>query len=55
MELPYSNVKLKATNNLIKGIKQNTVAFQNIDHFKTRIFIVLNIKKERTNSILSKV
>ena len=49
LELPYSNAKLEATNNLIKVIKRNAFGFRNFDNFKTRIFIVLNIKKERTN------
>ncbi|MFR4963180.1 MAG: ISL3 family transposase [Streptococcus sp.] len=49
LELPYSNAKLEATNNLIKVIKRNAFSFRNFDNFKTRIFIVLNIKKERTN------
>ena len=55
LELPYSNAKLEATNNLIKVIKRNAFGFRNFDNFKTRILIALNIKKERTNSILSKV
>ena len=55
LELPYSNAKLEATNNLIKVIKRNAFGFRNFDNFKKRILIALNIKKERTNSILSKV
>ena len=55
LELPYSNAKLEATNNLIKVIKRNAFGFRNFDNFKTRILIALNIKKERTNSILSRV
>ena len=46
LQLPYSNAKLKATNNLIKLIKQNAFGFQNFENFKKRIFIALNIKKE---------
>ena len=46
LQLPYSNAKLEATNNLIKLIKRNA--------FGLRIFIALNIKKERTNFILSR-
>ena len=53
LELPYSNAKLEATNNLIKVIKRNTFGFRNFDNFKKRILIALNIKRERTNLILS--
>ncbi|WP_244912465.1 ISL3 family transposase [Streptococcus massiliensis] len=45
LELPYSNAKLEATNNLIKVIKRNAFGFRNFDNFKTRILIALNIKK----------
>ena len=55
LELPYSNAKLEATNNLIKVIKRNAFGFRNFVNFKTRILIALNIKKERTNSVLSRV
>ena len=55
LELPYSNAKLEATNNLIKVIKRNAFGFRNFDNFKTRILIALNIKKERTNLVLSRV
>ena len=55
LELPYSNAKLEATNNLIKVIKRNAFGFRNFDNFKTRILIALNIKKERTNSVLSRL
>lgn len=54
LELPYSNAKLEATNNLIKVIKRNAFGFRNFDNFKRRILIALNIKKERTNVILSR-
>ncbi|WP_148880702.1 ISL3 family transposase, partial [Streptococcus sp. Marseille-P7376] len=54
LELPYSNAKLEATNNLIKVIKRNAFGFRNFDNFRTRILITLNIKKERTNSVLSR-
>ena len=50
LELPYSNAKLEATNNLIK---RNAFGFRNFDNFKRRILIALNIKKERTNLVLS--
>ena len=55
LELPYSNAKLEATNNLIKVIKRNAFGFRNFENFKTRILIVLNIKKERTNLVLSRL
>ncbi|WP_449458657.1 transposase [Streptococcus suis] len=54
LELPYSNTKLEATNNLIKVIKRNAFGFRNFDNFIRRILIALNIKKERTNMILSR-
>ncbi|ANS60643.1 hypothetical protein BAY21_00625 [Streptococcus thermophilus] len=54
MELPYSNAKLEATNNLIKVIKRNTFGFRNFENFKKRILIALNIKKERTKFVLSR-
>ena len=55
LELPYSNAKLEATNNLIKVIKRNAFVFRNFDNFKTRILLALNIKKERTNLVLSRL
>ena len=55
LELPFSNAKLEATNNLIKVIKRNAFGFRNFENFKTRILIALNIKKERTNLVLSRV
>ena len=55
LELPYSNAKLEATNNLIKLINRNAFGFRNFDNFKTRILIALNIKKERTNLVLSRL
>ena len=55
LELPYSNAKLEATNNFIKVIKRNAFGFRNFDNFKTRIIIALNIKKKRTNLVLSRV
>ena len=53
-QLPYSNAKLKATNNHIKLIKRNAFGFWNFENFKKRIFIALNIKKERTKCVLSR-
>ena len=55
LELPYSNAKLEATNNLIKVIKRNAFGFRNFDNFRTRILIALNIKKERTFLVLSRI
>ncbi|MDS5157929.1 transposase, partial [Streptococcus pneumoniae] len=46
LQLPYSNAKLEATNNLIKLIKRNAFGFRNFENFKKRIFIALNIKKD---------
>ena len=54
LQLPYSNAKLEATNNLIKLIKRNAFGFRNFENFKKRIFIALNIKKERTKLVLSR-
>ncbi|COH52969.1 IS1167%2C transposase [Streptococcus pneumoniae] len=54
IELPYSNAKLEATNKLIKDIKRNAFGFRNFENFKKRIFIALNIKKERTKFVLSR-
>ena len=44
LQLPYSNAKLEATNNLIK---RNAFGFRNFEKFKKRIFIALNIKKKK--------
>ena len=54
LQLAYSNAKLEATNNLIKLIKRNAFGFRNFENFKKRIFIALNIKKERTKFVLSR-
>ncbi|HEU1760859.1 TPA: ISL3 family transposase, partial [Streptococcus pneumoniae] len=54
LQLPYSNAKLEVTNNLIKLIKRNAFGFRNFENFKKRIFIALNIKKERTKFVLSR-
>ena len=51
LQLHYSNAKLEATNKLIK---RNAFGFRNFENFKKRIFIALNIKKERTNFVLSR-
>ena len=42
---------IEATNNLIK---RNAFGFRNFENFKKRIFIALNIKKERTKFVLSR-
>ncbi len=54
LELPYSNAKLEATNNLIKVFKRNAFGFRNFDNFKKRILIALNIKKEKTCLVFSR-
>ena len=54
LQLLYSNAKLEATNNLIKLIKRNAFGFRNFENFKKRIFIALNIKKERTKFVPSR-
>ena len=54
LQLHYSNAKLEATNNLIKLIKRNAFGFRNFENFKKRIFIALNIKKERTKFVPSR-
>ena len=51
LQLPYSNAKLEATNNLIK---LNAFGFRNFENFKKRIFIALNIKMEKTMIVLSR-
>ena len=48
LETDYSNAKLEATNKLIKDIKRLGFGFRNFINFKKRIFITLNIKKEKT-------
>lgn len=55
LELPYSNAKLEATNNLIKVIKRNAFDFRNFENFKKWILIALNIKKEKTKLVLSRI
>ncbi|HFU4052095.1 TPA: ISL3 family transposase [Streptococcus suis] len=54
IELPYSNAKLEATNKLIKDIKRQAFGFRNFKNFKTKIYIALNIEKERTKFVLSR-
>ena len=55
LQLPYSNAKLEAINHLIKLTKRNIFGFRNFENFKKLILIALNIKKERTNSVLSRI
>lgn len=55
LNYPYSNAKLEATNKLIKDIKRQAFGFRNFKNFKTKILIALNIKKEKTNLVLSRV
>ncbi|HEL0786131.1 TPA: transposase, partial [Streptococcus equi subsp. zooepidemicus] len=54
LDLPYSNAKLEATNNLIKVIKCNAFGFRNFENFKRRILIAINMKKEKTKLVLSR-
>ena len=54
LQLPYSNAKLEATNNLIKLIKRNAFGFRNFDNFKKGIFMTLNTKMEKTTIIFSR-
>ena len=54
IELPYSNAKLEATNKLIKDTKRNAFGFRNFDNFKKRIFIALNMQKEKTHFVSSR-
>ncbi|MGT2716764.1 ISL3 family transposase [Streptococcus respiraculi] len=55
IELPYSNAKLEATNKLIKDIKRNAFGYRNFDNFKKRIYLALNIEKEKTNFVSSRM
>lgn len=55
IELPCSNAKLEATNKLIKHIKRNAFGFRNFDNFKKRIYLALNITKEKTSLVSSRV
>ncbi|MBS0666568.1 transposase, partial [Streptococcus pneumoniae] len=54
LQLHYSYSKLEASNNRIKLIKRYAFGFRNFENFKKRIFIALNIKKERTKFVLSR-
>ena len=54
LETDYSNAKLEATNKLIKDIKRLGFGFRNFINFKKRVFITLNIQKEKTYQVLSR-
>ncbi|HEM4107616.1 TPA: transposase, partial [Streptococcus suis] len=41
-------------NKLIKDIKRRAFGFRNFTNFKTKIYISLNIKNERTKFVLSR-
>ncbi|MGT2744332.1 transposase, partial [Streptococcus phocae subsp. phocae] len=49
------NAKLEATNKLIKDIKRNAFGYKNFDNFKKRISLALNITKEKTIFVSSRV
>ena len=46
--------KLEATNKLIKDIKRLGFGFRNFINFRKRVFITLNIQKEKTYPVLSR-
>ena len=50
LQLPYSNAKLEATNNLIKLIKRNAISFRNFEKFKNGFSSLLTSKKKGQNS-----
>ena len=54
LETDYSNAKLEATNKLIKDIKRLGFGFRNFINFRKRVFITLNIQKEKTYPVLSR-
>ncbi|WP_194284523.1 transposase, partial [Streptococcus pneumoniae] len=49
-----TNTKLEATDDHIKLIRRYAFGFRNFKNFKIRVFIALNIKKERTKFVLSR-
>lgn len=53
-ELPYSNAKIEATNNLIKVIKRKAFGFRNFINFKKRIILAINYKITSKPIILSR-
>ena len=54
LETHYSNAKLEGTNKLIKDIKRLGFGFRNFINFRKRVFITLNIQKEKTYQVLSR-
>ena len=54
LETDYLNAKLEATNKLIKDIKRLGFGFRNFINFRKRVFITLNIQKEKTYPVLSR-
>ncbi len=46
--------KLEATNKLIKDIKRLGFGFRNFINFRKRVFVTLNIQKEKTYLVLSR-
>ena len=49
-----SHAKLEGTNKLIKDIKRLGFGFRNFINFRKRVFITLNIQKEKTYQVLSR-
>ena len=47
LQLPYSNAKLEATNNLIKLIKRNAFGFRNFENFNTLLKSKSNLGRQR--------
>ena len=47
LQLPYSNAKLEATNNLIKLIKRNAFGFLNFENFNTLLKSKSNLGRQR--------
>ena len=47
LQLPYSNAKLEATNNLIKLIKRNAFGFRNFENFKKKDFHRFEYQKRK--------
>ncbi|MFM0773367.1 transposase [Streptococcus suis] len=48
------NIKKERINKLIKDIKRQGFGFRNFKNFKTKIYIALNVEKERTKFVLSR-
>ena len=47
LQLPYSNAKLEAINNLIKLIKRNAFGFRNFENFKKDFYYSKHQKKDK--------